>query len=164
MTENKRLKEVQKALGFKSQKDFALVLNIKQGSLSDIYREKQGVGVSNSIKRILNKEYSINIEWIETGNGSMKTRNVPTDNEIDKHESTTIEIIDRNSRSIEKMVEVADRNSLSIKELVDSNRVLINLLYQNGINIPNVDSTRKKGASESKNRDEENESYKTAAG
>lgn len=77
MTENNRLKELQGRLGFSSQSDFAKKLGIKQGSLSDIYREKKGVGVSDSIKRILDKEFSINIEWLETGNGNMfKSENV----------------------------------------------------------------------------------------
>lgn len=70
MNENERLKEVQKILGFKSQSEFADVIGIKQGSLSDIYRGKNGVGVSDSIKMKLMKEYSINIEWLETGVGT----------------------------------------------------------------------------------------------
>lgn len=73
MTENKRLTEIQKRLNFTSQEKFAKILGIKQGSLSDIYREKDGVGVSQAIKRILEKEYSINIEWLETGLGDMFT-------------------------------------------------------------------------------------------
>ena len=78
MTENNRLKELQGRLGFSSQSDFAKKLGIKQGSLSDIYRGKKFVGVSDSIKRILDKEFSINIEWLETGNGNMfKSENVP---------------------------------------------------------------------------------------
>ncbi|MDR2908075.1 MAG: hypothetical protein LBU91_08825, partial [Bacteroidales bacterium] len=38
---------------------------------SDIYRIKNGVKVSNSIKRILDKDHSINIDWLETGEGEM---------------------------------------------------------------------------------------------
>ncbi len=68
-TENQRLKELQKILGFKSQVEFARVLGIKQGSLSDIYREKSGISVSDSIKMKLMKDYSINIEWLEKGEG-----------------------------------------------------------------------------------------------
>lgn len=71
MTENQRLKEVQKLQKIKTQREFADILGIKQGSLSDIYREKEGVGVSNSIKRILENRYSINIHWLETGEGKM---------------------------------------------------------------------------------------------
>ena len=71
MTENQRLKIIQKKLSFNSQADFAKALGIKQGSLSDIYREKKGVGVSDSIKMKLEKEYSINIDWIETGEGEI---------------------------------------------------------------------------------------------
>ena len=61
MTENQRLKIIQKKLSFNSQAEFAKALGIKQGSLSDIYREKKGVGVSDSIKMRLEKEYSIMI-------------------------------------------------------------------------------------------------------
>lgn len=71
MTENQRLKEIQKVLKFSSQEKFAQILGIKQGSLSDIYRSKDGIGVSSSIKRILENEYSINIDWLETGEGEM---------------------------------------------------------------------------------------------
>ena len=63
MTENEKLKFLQKELKFSSQTQFAEKLGIKQGSLSDIYRGKEGVGVSNSIKMKLNKEYSINFNW-----------------------------------------------------------------------------------------------------
>ena len=50
---------------------FGVVLGLKQGSLSDVYRAKGGLGVSDSIKRILDKEFSINIDWLETGEGEM---------------------------------------------------------------------------------------------
>lgn len=79
MTENQRLRIIQKELSFNSQADFAKALGIKQGSLSDIYREKKGVGVSDSIKMKLEKEYSINIDWIETGEGEI-IKNMKIDN------------------------------------------------------------------------------------
>lgn len=88
MTVNQRLKKIQNSLNFKSQSDFAKALGIQQGSLSDIYREKKGVGVSDSIKMKLFKEYSINIEWLETGKGKMynsdiqKNNNENSDNNI----------------------------------------------------------------------------------
>ena len=81
MTENQRLKIIQKKLSFNSQAEFAKALGIKQGSLSDIYREKKGVGVSDSIKMKLEKEYSINIDWIETGEGEIiKNMNIDNSN------------------------------------------------------------------------------------
>ena len=81
MTENQRLKIIQKKLSFNSQADFAKALGIKQGSLSDIYREKKGVGVSDSIKMKLEKEYSINIDWIEKGEGEIiKNMNIDNSN------------------------------------------------------------------------------------
>lgn len=39
MSENDRLKELQSFLKFRNQSEFATALGIKQGSLSDIYRE-----------------------------------------------------------------------------------------------------------------------------
>jgi len=71
MTENERLKELQKILGFKSQCDFAAALGIKQGTLSGIYMASKGVGVSGNIKRILENQYGVNIDWLETGEGSV---------------------------------------------------------------------------------------------
>ncbi|GJQ07478.1 hypothetical protein CAPN010_16360 [Capnocytophaga cynodegmi] len=83
MTENKRLKVLQKELGFSNQTDFANVLGIKQGSLSDIYREKNGIGVSDSIKMILIKDYSINIDWLKTGKGEMfDNKKIPHKNTV----------------------------------------------------------------------------------
>lgn len=69
-TENERLEEARQALGL-SQTEMARGLDIKQGSLSDILRGKPGVGVSNKIKDALEKNYSINIDWLRTGRGAM---------------------------------------------------------------------------------------------
>lgn len=69
MNANERLKMLQKELGFNSQESFAQALGIKQGTLSGIYNSAKGVGVSGDIKRILEKQYSVNIEWLETGIG-----------------------------------------------------------------------------------------------
>lgn len=80
MNENNRLKELQSFLKFRNQSEFAAALGIKQGSLSDIYRGKSGIGVSDSIKRILDKEFSINIDWLETGEGDMVTNEQKSEN------------------------------------------------------------------------------------
>ena len=80
MTKNQRLKEIQKKLSFNSQAEFAEFLGIKQGSLSDIYREKKGIGVSDSIKMKLEKEFSINIDWLKTGEGEMIKKEINIDN------------------------------------------------------------------------------------
>lgn len=88
MSENQRLKELQKTLNFSSQEKFAKVLGIKQGSLSDIYRMKSGIKVSDSIKRKLETEYSINIKWLESGIGSVFI------NKTDKFENNVL--ADRN--------------------------------------------------------------------
>lgn len=77
MSENERLREVQKFLGFSSQAEFAKIFGMQQGSISDVYRAKNGVGVSSAIKRVLEKDYSINIEWLETGEGEMLKSSEP---------------------------------------------------------------------------------------
>ena len=71
MTENERLAILQGELGFHNQTEFAAALGKKQGTLSDIYRQKGGVGVSKSIKSILRQKYGVNVGWLETGEGSM---------------------------------------------------------------------------------------------
>lgn len=75
MSENERLKILQKEMGYKSQEEFATILGIKQGSLSGIYRKAKGVGVSNPIKRKLS-ELGVNLGWLATGEGSMFTRDI----------------------------------------------------------------------------------------
>lgn len=67
---NQRLRELQKVLGYTSQQVFADALGIKQGSLSDIYRAKNGIGVSGQIKIALSK-LGVNIDWLDTGEGEM---------------------------------------------------------------------------------------------
>nr|DAS27916.1 MAG TPA: CI repressor [Caudoviricetes sp.] len=67
---NQRLRRLQKVLGYASQQAFADALGIKQGSLSDIYRAKNGIGVSGQIKIALSK-LGVNIDWLDTGEGEM---------------------------------------------------------------------------------------------
>ena len=67
---NERLRVLQKVLGYTSQQAFADALGIKQGSLSDIYRAKNGIGVSAQIKIALSK-HGVNIDWLDTGEGEM---------------------------------------------------------------------------------------------
>lgn len=67
---NQRLRRLQKVLGYTSQQAFADALGIKQGSLSDIYRAKNGIGVSGQIKIALSK-LGVNIDWLDTGEGEM---------------------------------------------------------------------------------------------
>lgn len=67
MTENQRLKIILDRLNFKTQKEFAESLNIQQGSLSDILRER--IGISNAIKDRLFLKFNVNIKWLEDGEG-----------------------------------------------------------------------------------------------
>ena len=77
LSENERLKDVQKSLGYTSQQAFAEALGIRQGSLSDIYRAKNGIGVSAKIKIALSK-LGVNIDWLDTGEGPMLLSGQPT--------------------------------------------------------------------------------------
>lgn len=77
MTENQRLKIIMDMLHFKTQNDFAKVLNIKAGSLSDVLRKKDGMGVSNAIKDRLEFLYGINREWLTDGVGEPRLNKGP---------------------------------------------------------------------------------------
>lgn len=69
MTENQRLKIIMEKLHFKTQTEFAKMLNMQSGSLSDVFRAKDGMGVSNGIKDRLELLYSVNREWLSNGTG-----------------------------------------------------------------------------------------------
>lgn len=69
MTENQRLKIIMEKLHFKTQTEFAKVLNMKSGSLSDVLRAKDGIGVSNGIKDRLEFLYSVSRDWLTDGIG-----------------------------------------------------------------------------------------------
>jgi transcriptional regulator with XRE-family HTH domain len=76
MNENQRLKTLMDLLRFKTQRDFAVALNIKQGSLSDILRER--INVSNAIKDKLALKFNVNLEWFEKGTGEPILKKKPT--------------------------------------------------------------------------------------
>ena len=71
MTQNQRLRIVMDRLHFKSQSAFAEKLKIQPGSLSDVLRAKNGVGVSRALKEKLAIHLNINPEWISSGIGDM---------------------------------------------------------------------------------------------
>lgn len=68
VTENERLKIFRKELK-QTQMRFGEVCNIKQGSYADVERGK--VKVSGDIKAALSKEFSLNVDWLESGEGDM---------------------------------------------------------------------------------------------
>ncbi len=139
MTENQRLKELQKKLNFKNQVEFAKALGIKQGSLSDIYREKSGLSVSDSIKMKLLKDYSINIEWLEKGTGKpfMKDQNIineNSDNNINNNINGNVKgdiVISHND--ISKLIELQKGSQEIQKELnkrLETSQSQINTLLE----------------------------------
>ena len=71
MTENQRLRLIMDKLHFRSQRDFAAQLGIQPGSLSDVLRAKNGVGVSRALKEKLATRLNVNPEWISHGTGEM---------------------------------------------------------------------------------------------
>lgn len=138
-----------------NQASFAKSIDTHQSVLSRALKEGQTFGDA-LINKILLAYGNINRDWLIDGKGGILNKEYnsivsePTVSygEKDSEGVTAISIIDRNSRSIEKMVEIADRNSRSIQQLVDSNMKLIELLHQNGIIIS--DETRKGGFDDSK--------------
>lgn len=71
-TENQRLKFF-RGLKNCTQQQFADLAKIKQGSYAD--QERGKVKVSGDVKLALFKEFSLNIEWLETGEGDMYVPN-----------------------------------------------------------------------------------------
>lgn len=67
-TENNRLKLIRENLR-KTQAEFAVAFGLKQGSYADVERGK--VKISGNIKRILEKEFNVNLHWLEFGEEDM---------------------------------------------------------------------------------------------
>lgn len=67
---NERFKAVRKKLEI-TQTEFGKKLGLQQGSVGDIERSKDNIGVSESVKRLLESEYDVNLIWLETGDGDM---------------------------------------------------------------------------------------------
>lgn len=85
-TENQRLKIYRESKNM-SQQQFADLIGIKQGSYSD--QERGKVRVSGDVKVALFKEYSLNIDWLETGIGDMDLPNyLAIINELEKKVSS----------------------------------------------------------------------------
>lgn len=84
-TENVRLKVMRKKMGH-TQKEFADILGIKQGSYSDIERGK--VGISGNLLKVLINKYRINPLWLYDGKGEIffKDRGLNDDEEEDYFE------------------------------------------------------------------------------
>jgi len=73
-TINDRLKHLRKTLNYR-QGEFAQMLDIKQGSYSDIERGRNGV--SPNVQRILEEKFNVNLEWLRTGMGPMYMAHTP---------------------------------------------------------------------------------------
>lgn len=80
MTENQRIKLLRRELR-KSQIDFANDLGLKQSTISTL--EKDGNKITDNVKKLLMSLYSVNIHWLETGEGQMFVNDVssPSTNE-----------------------------------------------------------------------------------
>jgi transcriptional regulator with XRE-family HTH domain len=63
-----RFKEIRKQLGF-SQSEFAEIINISQGFLSDLEKDKKICG--SNVLLELKKNFNININWLLAGYGDM---------------------------------------------------------------------------------------------
>jgi len=69
MLESQRLKMIREKLGFQ-QGEFALSLDVKQGTYSPYESAEREKPIPKSIKYALRK-YNVNVDWLETGKGAM---------------------------------------------------------------------------------------------
>ncbi len=119
MTENERLKIIRRKLGL-SQAELAERLYMKQGSISDAERGSKGIKVSNTIKFLLNKEFYVNIEWIETGKGEIFLKKeserdidkVDKELGLEKEEDLTISrlitLLEKKDKQLENLIRMLD--------------------------------------------------------
>ncbi len=71
MTENERLKIIIHQSPYKTQKEFSERIGMQSGSISDVLRAKNGLGVSNMLKQKLERFLNVNLNWLETGKGDL---------------------------------------------------------------------------------------------
>ena len=125
---------------------------------------------ADAIQKIQSEYPNLNIDWLLTGEGDMVKQSqfdsqVVAEPRVEYvkrdhlNQISTLAIIDRNSRSIEKMVEISDRNSRSIEKIVESNQKLIDLLHKNGIAIPDNISIHEKREQSSESDTDEDTAY-----
>lgn len=108
-TENKRFKEVRQFLG-KNQEEFGAMLNIEQGTVSDIERGKSNV--SKHVKSILFDKLKVSEKWWETGTGKIFTQ----DSESDKTQNTKPSIFSPEYWK-DKYYDQLEENNRLLKEL-----------------------------------------------
>jgi len=81
MLPNDRLTKLRESLGY-NQAEFAELIELKQGSLSDIERKRVNsngkiTGVSQKILRILEERFNVNTDWITKGEGEVFLAHTP---------------------------------------------------------------------------------------
>ena len=125
MTENQRLREFRKKLGY-AQKDFSLKLGLKQGSYSDVERGK--VGISGILLKNLIKRFRINPMWLYEGLGDMLITEggnylsgMVDDQENEKPKDDSERSSER-CRHLEKLAEAHQQTIQTQKELIHSLR------------------------------------------
>ncbi len=85
MSENQRLKILRKHLK-KTQEELAIDIGVKQNSISVM--EKEGNTITDNIKKMLVILYDVNIQWLESGVGSMLNSDVNSLNNSGKENQT----------------------------------------------------------------------------
>lgn len=112
----------------------------------------------DKLKQILDNYHDLNIEWFFNDNAPMiKNEEIGTTESVENDIVNITPDVERKLliKSVKNMTETADRNSKTIEKIVD-------LLCSQGVDSINI--TNKKGGSSGENRDENDKSYKTAAG
>ena len=127
LTENWRLKEIRKNLGF-TQKQFADSLGLKQGSYSDIERGK--VGISGVLLKFLITKYRVNPLWLYEGTG-VKFLDVGVDGR-DRDSTNPKEDCPR-CRQMEKIIEAHIQTIETQQEYINSLKSLLELFRKNGL-------------------------------
>jgi len=127
LTENWRLKEIRKNLGF-TQKEFADSLGLKQGSYSDIERGK--VGISGVLLKFLITKYRVNPLWLYEGTGG-KFLDAGIGGKVEDSSHSKDDC--PRCRQMEKIIEAHIQTIETQQEYINSLKSLLEVLRSSGI-------------------------------
>lgn len=109
---SKKLKSIRNKLGI-TQSQMADSLGIKQGSYSDIERGKSPI--TKSLELLVIYRFSINQEWIDSGNGPMFKQKLP-DNRVEVVSNSTKSEIEQELLACQKELIQLRQQNTTLKE------------------------------------------------
>ncbi len=93
------------------QSDWGKVVGLKQGTVSDIEREREGATVSNHVKNIIYDKFHVNKNWLEEGTPPMFS---------DTKNNTPPPIVSSTEEALRKRIQqLEEQNSKLTEQLIE---------------------------------------------